>query len=117
MEPGCLNDVFSAFYPFAEASPALRGLKLEEFGLRWRRAPVVLAHPTSDGTCPILSTDLDETADSLDKIWPGDGDAWRRLYDRWSRLRDPLLAALFTPTPPITASARLAVSAAPAGWT
>ncbi|HTK16338.1 MAG TPA: NAD(P)/FAD-dependent oxidoreductase [Acidimicrobiia bacterium] len=117
MEPGFVNDVFSAFYPLAVASPAIRNLKLEEFGLRWCRAPVVLAHPGRDALCPILSTDLDETAASLDACCPGDGDAWRRLFDRWTRLRDPLLAALFTPTPPITASARLAVSAWSDGWT
>ncbi len=117
MEPGFVNDLFSAFYPLAFASPAISGLQLEQYGLRWRRAPLVLAHPASDGTCPVLSTDLDETAASLDACYPGDGDAWRRLYDRWSRLRDPLLAALFTPTPPVTASARLAVSAWSDGWT
>jgi phytoene dehydrogenase-like protein len=117
MEPGFVNDVFSAFYPFAQPSPAIHNLNLEEFGLRWCRAPIVLAHPSIDGSCPILSMNLDETAASLDACFPGDGDAWRRLYDRWSRLRDPLLAALFTPTPPITASARLAVSAWSDGWT
>ena len=117
MEPGFVNDVFSAFYPFATVSPAIRHLKLEDHGLRWCRAPVVLAHPAGDGTCPILSTDLDETAASLDACHPGDGDAWRRLYDRWTRLRDPLLAGLFTPTPPVAASARLAVSAWSDGWT
>ena len=117
MEPGFVNDLFSAFYPFAFASPAITGLHLEDYGLRWCRAPLVLAHPASDGTCPVLSTDLDETAASLDACHPGDGDAWRRLYDRWKRLRDPLLAALFTPTPPIASSARLALSAWSDGWT
>jgi phytoene dehydrogenase-like protein len=29
MEPGFVNDVFSAFYPFALASPAIQRLKLE----------------------------------------------------------------------------------------
>jgi phytoene dehydrogenase-like protein len=116
MEPGFTNDLFSAFYPFAFASPAIGNLHLEEYGLRWCRAPLVLAHPASDGTCPVLSMDLDETAASLDACHPGDGDAWRRLYDRWNRLRDPLLAALFTPTPPIASSARLAVSAWSDGW-
>ena len=111
LEPGFVNDMFSAFYPFAFASPAITSLGLEDYGLRWCRAPLVLAHPAADGTCPVLSTDLDETAASLDACHPGDGDAWRRLYERWGRLRDPLLAALFTPTPPIAASARLAVSA------
>jgi phytoene dehydrogenase-like protein len=117
MEPGFVNDVFSAFYPFATVSPAITKLGLEEHGLRWCRAPLVLAHPTADGSCPVLSTDLDETAASLDACHPGDGDAWRRLYERWLRLRDPLLAALFTPTPPITAGARLAVNAWSDGWT
>jgi phytoene dehydrogenase-like protein len=117
MEPGFVNDMFSAFYPFAFASPAITGLHLEDYGLRWCRAPLVLAHPASDGTCPVLSDNLDETIASLDAIHPGDGDAWRRLFDRWSRLRDPLLGALFTPTPPITASARLAASAWTDGWT
>ena len=116
IEPGFVNDVFSAFYPFAFSSPVITSLKLEEFGLRWRRAPLVLAHPASDGTCPVLSTDIDETAASLDDCHRGDGDAWRRLYDRWSRLGDPLLAALFTPTPPITATAKLATRAWSDGW-
>ena len=117
MEPGFVNDLFSAFYPLAMVSPAIAGLGLEDHGLRWCRAPLVLAHPTADGSCPVLSMDIDETGASLDAGHAGDGDAWRRLYERWLRLRDPLLAALFTPTPPITASARLAVSAWPDGWT
>jgi phytoene dehydrogenase-like protein len=117
IEPGFVNDMFSAFYPFACVSPAITGLKLEDHGLRWCRAPLVLAHPAPDGTCPVLSTDIDETAASLDACHPGDGDAWRRLYDKWLRLRDPLLAALFVPTPPIAASARLAASAWSDGWT
>ena len=116
MESGFTNDLFSAFYPFALASPAITSLHLEDYGLRWCRAPIVLAHPASDGSCPVLSRDLDETAASLDACHPGDGDAWRRLYDRWTRLRDPLLAALFTPTPPIAASGRLALSAWSDGW-
>src|SRR4029077_17165595 len=66
MEPGLVNDMFSAFYPCAMASPAITGLGLEEYGLRWCRAPLVLAHPTADGTCPGLSTDLAEPARSLD---------------------------------------------------
>jgi phytoene dehydrogenase-like protein len=116
IEPGFVNDLFSAFYPFAFVSPAITSLHLEEYGLRWCRAPLVLAHPAADGTCPVLSTDLDETAASLDACHAGDGDAWRRLHERWTRLRDPLLAALFTPTPPVVASARLAASAWSDGW-
>ena len=40
--PGFRNDLFSAFYPLAVMSPAMRGLDLERHGLRWVHAPKVL---------------------------------------------------------------------------
>ncbi|MDQ3756698.1 MAG: FAD-dependent oxidoreductase, partial [Actinomycetota bacterium] len=55
VEPGFVNDVFSAFYPLAAASPVMKSLSLERWGLRWRNAPLVLAHPARDGTCPVIS--------------------------------------------------------------
>jgi phytoene dehydrogenase-like protein len=108
IEPGFVNDVGSAFYPLAAASPVVQRLELERYGLVWKRAPLVLAHPAPDGTCPVLSRDLDETAASLDGFHPGDGDAWRELFARWQRVRNGLLDGLFTPIPPFRASAKLA---------
>jgi phytoene dehydrogenase-like protein len=107
IEPGFVNDLCSAFYPLTAASPIVAKLRLDEYGLRWRHAPLVLAHPARDGSAPVLSRDVDETAASLDALHPGDGDAWRRLHARWSAVRAPLLDALFTPFPPVGASARL----------
>lgn len=114
IEPGYVNDVCSAFYPLGAGSPVLSALDLEASGLRWRRAPLVLAHPTRDGPCPVLSTDLDVTAASLDEGAPGDGDAWRALYQRWLSVEPALLGAMFTPFPPLGAGARLAASMGPA---
>src|SRR4051794_146498 len=65
-EPDFRHDLFSAFYPLAAASPAIRALDLERHGLRWRHGPLVLAHPATAGSCVVLSRDLDETAASLD---------------------------------------------------
>ena len=48
-EPGFTSDLFSAFYPLAVASPAIRSLELERHGLRWRRSPLAVAHPQEDG--------------------------------------------------------------------
>jgi phytoene dehydrogenase-like protein len=106
--PGFQHDVFSAFYPLAAASPVLRALDLERHGLEWSQAPLVLAHPTRDGLCPVLSRDLAETAAALDAEHPGDGDAWQRLYRRWLELEGPLLGALMTPFPPLLDGLRLA---------
>ena len=117
IEPGFHHDLFSAFYPLAAASPVIRALKLEEHGLRWRRSPMVVAHPAVDGSCAALSTDLDETAASLDAFAPGDGDAWRRLYALWERIGGQLVDSLFTPFPPLVAGARLATELGPSELT
>jgi phytoene dehydrogenase-like protein len=110
-EPGFRHDWFSAFYPLAVSSPAMLAMDLERNGLRWRRSPLVVAHPATDGTCVSLSQDIDETAASFDDFAPGDGDAWRDVYDRWQRVRDPFVDALFGAAfPPLKATARLAAS-------
>jgi phytoene dehydrogenase-like protein len=106
--PGYVHDWFSAFYPFAVASPAMRALDLESHGLRWRRMPLAVAHPTPDGPTVVLSQDLDETAASLDEFARGDGDAWRRLYELWLKIEEPFMQAFATPFPPLAGAARLA---------
>ncbi|MCU1454039.1 MAG: FAD-dependent oxidoreductase [Acidimicrobiales bacterium] len=114
--PGFTNDLFSSFYPLAAVSPAIAALDLERWGLRWRRAPLVVAHPTGDGPSAVLSTDIDVTAASLDRFAAGDGDAWRALHADWARMRDPLLRALLGgPFPPVRAGVRLAARLGPWG--
>ena len=105
--PGFVTDLFSGFYPLAAASPIVAGLHLEQHGLRWCHAPLVLADPGEDGSCAVISRDVDETAASLDAFAGGDGDAWRNLYELWARVQDPLLGALFTPFPPVRHGLRL----------
>jgi phytoene dehydrogenase-like protein len=108
-EPGFVHDLFSAFYPLAAASPAIRSLELERWGLRWRHGPLVLAHPSAEGPCVALSRDLDETAASVDAFAAGDGDSWRRLQRLFTRTSPHLLRGLATPLPPVRAGAGLAV--------
>ncbi len=109
VEPGFVNDAFSSFYPLTAASPVMRGLELEQHGLRLRHGPLALAHPALDGTCAVISRDLAETAASLEAFAPGDGEAWRALMARYERVREPLLDALTTPFPPVRAGARIAL--------
>jgi phytoene dehydrogenase-like protein len=107
-EPGFRHDLFSAFHPFAVASPAIRGLHLHEHGLRWCHGPLAVAHPAEDGSCAVISRDVDETAASLDTFAPGDGDAWRRLYATWLRVAEPVADSLVTPFPPVRPALRIA---------
>lgn len=101
VEPGYITDHCSAFYPLAYASPVLKSLRLDEFGLRWRHAPRVLAHLLADGRAAILDRDVDTTAESVASFASGDGDRWRRAYAYWRGIRNPLLRSLFTPFPPV----------------
>ena len=111
--PGFRNDVFSAFYPLGAASPVLARLQLEQHGLEWVHAPTVVAHPQRDGMTAVLSRDIDVTAASLDAFALGDGDAWRRLFERWQRIRGPVLDALFSMFPPVRAGVGMATRMSP----
>jgi len=114
-EPGFVSDLFSAFYPLAAASPAIRALELERHGLRWRRSPLAVAHPQPDGSCAAIAADVDETARMLDRFAPGDGDAWRDLYGYWERAGGPFIDALLHPFPPLRGGLRLAAALGPRG--
>ncbi len=105
--PGFCNDLFSAFYPLAAASPVIQGLDLQAHGLQWTQAPRVLAHVLPDDRAAVLHRAPEDTAAGLEEFAPGDGDAWLELCDQWQRVRDPLLDALFTPFPPVRPSLRL----------
>lgn len=113
--PGFRNDLFSAFYPLAAASPVIQGLDLAAHGLEWVHAPAVLAHPLPDGRCAVLSRSLEDTAAGLEEFAPGDGEAWVEMFRGWQRIRDDLLDALFTPFPPVRAATRLAARLGVAG--
>ncbi|MFI8962919.1 phytoene desaturase family protein [Streptomyces sp. NPDC053493] len=113
VHPDYVHDTFSAFYPLAAASPVIRGLGLDRYGLRWSHAAAVVAHPLADGRCPVLSRDLRRTAASLAEFSAGDGAAWEYLYRLWRHVGDDLIGCLFTPFPPARAGLRLAARTGP----
>jgi phytoene dehydrogenase-like protein len=114
-EPGFVHDLYSAFYPLTLASRHIAPLELERYGVNWRSARGVVAHPHPDGRCALLSMDLEETCASLDAFAPGDGDAWRKLFDLWRRAGPHLVGALLTPLPPIRPAAGMLSALGPRG--
>ena len=113
--PGYVHDRFSAFYPLAAGSPHIAGLGLERHGLRWLRAPVVVADPAADGSVALISADREETCASLEAFAPGDGRAWRELSAWWDGVGPPFLRALLDPFPPLRRGARLVAGLGPLG--
>ena len=106
--PGFVHDTFSSFYPLGAASPVIRTLDLEAYGLRWRHAPAVLGHPFPDGSWSMLHRDVTQTAAGLEQHHAGDGDAWLALHQEWSVIGPSLVDALLSPFPPVRAGLRAA---------
>ena len=59
--PGFTHDICSAIYPLSLASPFIRSLPLEDFGLEWIHPSIPVAHPLDNGSAVILEHTLDET--------------------------------------------------------
>ncbi|ABP54221.1 phytoene desaturase family protein [Salinispora tropica] len=105
--PGYLSDLYSSFYPIGYASPVLRRLGLDQYGLRWRHAPDVLAHLLPDGRAAVLNRDPAATAASLETFAAGDGERWLAAYGDWCQVAGPMLDAITTPFPPVRSSLAL----------
>ncbi|MCP2164125.1 phytoene desaturase family protein [Goodfellowiella coeruleoviolacea] len=105
--PGFRSDLCSAFYPLGVASPVFAELDLGDYGLRWRRAPAVLAHVLPDQRVAVVWPDAERTAESVAAFAPADAAAWQAEVADWQRLRTDLLDALLRPFPPVRAGARL----------
>ncbi len=106
LDPEFVHDTFSAFYPLAIASPAMRAMKLEDFGLEWSHAPAVLANPIHGDQWAILHRDRDDTAAAMDVQHPGDGEAWLDLLSAWDTIGDEIIASMLSPFPPVRGGAR-----------
>jgi len=113
--PGFVHDLYSAFYPLSLASRHIAPLRLESYGLEWRTARAVLAHPHADGRCALLSMELEQTCASLDAFAAGDGEAWRGLFELWRRAGPHLVGAMLTPLPPLRPAAGMLAALGPRG--
>lgn len=114
---GWVSDRFSSSYPLGVASPVLRALELEKFGLRWAHAPLALAHllDPDDEDAVAIHPDPADTAASVGRDHPKDGDAWLRLYQDYIKIRAPFLESLLTSWPPVAPGLRLARKLGSAG--
>jgi phytoene dehydrogenase-like protein len=105
---GYIHDTFSSFYPLAAASPVLKPMNLDRFGLTWSHAPAVVGSPGPSGWA-LIQHDPRDTAEGLEQLHPGDGDAWERMYRDWTNIGDALIHALLSPFPPVRAGIRAAL--------
>lgn len=96
--PGYTHDICSAIHPLGLASPFLRTLPLQKYGLAWVHPEVPFAHALAPESSILIHQDLNTTAEALGH----DGRAWKKLFapfvENWQALMDDFLGPL--PLPP-----------------
>lgn len=95
--PGYTHDVCAAIHPYGFASPFLRTLPLERYGVEWIHAPAPLAHPLPDGRVATLERSLEKMSRSLG----ADAPMWRRLFEPGVRHWEDILDGALGPLRPV----------------
>jgi phytoene dehydrogenase-like protein len=91
--PGFVHDVCAAVHPLGVLSPFLTTLPLAEHGLKWCVPHASAAHPLDDGTAPLLTRSVAETASHLGD----DGPAYARFMQPLVEQGPELLTDLLGP--------------------
>ncbi len=91
--PGLRHDHCAAVHPLAVASPYLRTLPLDSYGLRWRWPEIDLAHPLDNGRAVLLARSVTATASGLG----ADSSTWERLFSPLVDSFDQLAAEVLGP--------------------
>lgn len=92
--PGFFHDICSAIHPMGVASPFLKTLPLENFGLEWIHPEVPLAHPFDGGGAAILHRSIDETVAAFDR---SSAKMYQRIFAPLLERFDDLLVDLLAP--------------------
>jgi phytoene dehydrogenase-like protein len=85
--PGFLHDSCSTAHNLIQASPAIRELGLEEYGLEYLHPDPVVHIPFPDGTWLTQWRDLDRTCEEIAKFSGRDADAYRRLIAAYDEVK------------------------------
>ena len=105
--PGFKHDTWSSVYPATVASPVFSRLDLERYGLRWVHPRYCMAHVLADGRAAALARDVDETAETLERLAPGDGRRWAEFARRWLRHFRAVRGTVLAGFPPLRGPAEL----------
>lgn len=98
---GFKHDVGSAIHPMAYASPFLKTLHLEKFGLEWIFPEIAFSHPFPDGDAVSCYNDLDNTITQLGEDASGFKSLFEPLVKNWDKVENDLLGPMGIPENPI----------------
>ena len=81
-------------------TPIIEELGLERYGLEYLELDPLFYAPFEDGSSVFIHRDVDETAEGLERLAPGEGEAYRRFIDDWTPFGETVCDVfLRTPSP------------------
>lgn len=114
--PGFKHDVCAAIHPMAMASPFMRSIPLEAYGLSFEYAKYEAAHPLIDEEGTVLHRSLEETIAELGE----DGAYYQSLIEpvvkNWEKLAKDTMGPLGLPKYPLNLAAFGVHAIQPASW-
>lgn len=114
--PGFQHDVCSAIHPMAMASPFMRSLPLQEYGLEFVQAPYAAAHPLDSGDVALLANSVDETAEGLGIDKNFYKELIQPVVNQWESLALDTMGPLRFPKKPLQLASFGLNALRPASW-
>jgi phytoene dehydrogenase-like protein len=97
-EPGFLHEVFASWHPLFVGSAAYAELAddLHALGLEYLNTELPTASLAPDGAAAFLTTSHERNVEELDRLAPGDGEAWSRVVQSFMPNADLSFGVLTT---------------------
>ena len=98
--PGYQFDLGGSAHILIRLTPIVEELGLERYGLEYLELDPLFFAPFEDGDTVTIYRDIDRTADSLERSFPGEGDAYKAFVETWAPFsRTVKDVFLLTPSP------------------
>lgn len=84
MVPGYRFDLGGSAHILIRLTPIVEELGLERYGLDYLELDPLFSAPFEDGDHLFIYRDVDRTAEHIEGLFPGEGEAYRRFIDQWT---------------------------------
>jgi len=99
--PGYQVDLGGSAHILIRQTPIVEELELEQYGLTYLELDPMFVAPFPDGDVIYFYRDLDRTVDHLERLFPGEGRAYREFVTDWMGFARTMRDIFLTPPNPL----------------
>lgn len=115
--PGYQFDLGGSAHILIRLTPIVDELGLENFGLEYIDLDPLFYSPFPDGDAIYIYRDVDQTADRLERQFPGSGVAYRRFIDDWSGFAQTMKEMFLSAPGPFELGKKMMFASSKLPWT